>query len=168
MDVLSFQYGRKFIKTAASSVKSRPVGKASEKATFEKQEDIKDDSATEYGRKVAPDGRSLKSQPRKTDQIVTVFHKPTKHFFDINIDTPEQGVSIVIKHSNQILNLNVDDAFWTEVNRVKVSLEEEQKHVRDDDPNVRSIDELMWKPTKLDYRKLPNYYMNLSKIRLTG
>ncbi|XP_052262867.1 protoheme IX farnesyltransferase, mitochondrial-like [Dreissena polymorpha] len=47
---------------------------------------------------------------------------------------------------------------------------EEEVEVDNTNPgqNIESINEVLWRDTRLDYKKLPQYYMKLSKIRLTG
>lgn len=92
--------------------------------------------------------------------------------------TESDDLTLFIKNSR--VQLNVNNA--RQMKEVEVKLPEQNKSLqinfdyddgmKIDDTNpsqkIESMTEYTWKEVKLDYSKLPEYYMKLSKIRLTG
>ena len=111
-------------------------------------------------------GKKPVSVHNGSGEFVTIFHKPTRHSLNVSLNSPQKQVTLVFKDSDQVVNLDFDDKFWNEVKKTQISLQDEG--ATGEDASLKSIDELIWKPTKLDVKKLGFYYMNLSKIRLTG
>ena len=77
-------------------------------------------------------------------------------------------MSLMLNHTNEIVNLGFNEKFWNEVKRTQISLDEDKPPTGEEDSSVKSIDELIWKPITVNRKKLLSYYMNLSKPRLTG
>ena len=92
---------------------------------------------------------------------VTMFHKPSRTLLNLPNNSPEEQVTLFFKPTKEVVNLRLPQSGSAE-GRVTPDPQSEV------DPKLKSIDELMWKPSKVELRKLPNYYMNLSKIRLSG
>ena len=97
---------------------------------------------------------------------VVIFHRPTGQIVDVNVKSDQNQLSIFFCHREQILDIKLSDKFKKDVinaqKRMIVPENGEEKST------VESIDELIWKEIKFDYKKLPDLYLKLSKIRLTG
>ena len=98
-------------------------------------------------------------EDKNCDKNFTLFHKPTKHAIDVKgSHGPGQDVTLHFQGSNKTINFAFKDS--------KVLSNEDEK--ADEKPSMESIDEHKWKPVQLDYKKLPDYYLKLAKVRLTG
>ncbi|XP_045213349.2 protoheme IX farnesyltransferase, mitochondrial-like [Mercenaria mercenaria] len=104
--------------------------------------------------------------------------KKLKEGSNIPTESDTQDFTIFLKHCG--VKLDVDNGRQTK--EVEVKLPDEKKLLQlyfdyDDglkidstspSKHVESVSEYTWREVKLDYSKLPQYYMKLSKIRLTG
>lgn len=86
----------------------------------------------------------------------TLFIRKTGSLIDFRVDEKAEPLSVYLPHSNQLISLEMPSKTNTS------STGEDPK------TEMESIEELMWKSQEIDVKKLPKYYMKLSKIRLTG
>ena len=97
---------------------------------------------------------------------VVIFHRPTGQIVDVNVKSDQTQLSIFFCQREQIVDIKLSDKFKKDViNAQKRMIDPENGEEKS---TVESIDELIWKEIKFDYRKLPDLYLKLSKIRLTG
>ncbi|XP_064605220.1 protoheme IX farnesyltransferase, mitochondrial-like isoform X2 [Liolophura sinensis] len=85
----------------------------------------------------------------------TLFIRKTGSLIDFRVDEKAEPLSVYLPYSNQLISLE-------KPSKTNTSSGEEPK------TELESIEELMWKSQQIDVKKLPKYYMKLSKIRLTG
>ena len=110
------------------------------------------------------EGKHTTQTSREDIDRVTIFHQPSKHLLDIKLDSGSTHVSFYLRKTNQVVNLTFKEKFKQEGPRELLANEPE-----DTVPSMQSIDEMMWKEVKpVNVRKLPNVYMQLAKMRLTG
>ena len=80
----------------------------------------------------------------------------------INLNSGKKEMSIFFRPSNEVLNLTFTEKFHEEVLRTMESTDS------DEITKISTIKDFMWTDTKMNLAKLPDYYMRLAKIRLTG
>lgn len=93
--------------------------------------------------------------PEDCDQDLTLFHKPSQHTINIR-GSHRQGITLHFRNANMV-NLMLKEKYPTKA--------EDEKP---DEPSMKSIEDHRWKPVELKWKNLPDYYLKLSKIRLTG
>ena len=96
------------------------------------------------------------------DNHITIFLK-RKKMYDIKLKH-EKEFTLFIPKRDELIDVRLKDQSL--IDAIKKDLEKVE--AADADPKLGSIDELIWQEIKLDVSKLPLYYMQLSKIRLTG
>ena len=100
------------------------------------------------------------------DKNVTLFLKESQKVFDVSLETKPHELTIFLPKSDEVISVDFNKKReWTR------ALETETGDARDvaaEDPSMESLDELMWKEQKIDIKQLPQLYLRLSKIRLTG
>lgn len=103
-----------------------------------------------------------------TTDHVTVFHRPTGQLIDLNVKSAENQMSIYMNHRSELLDFRLSEKFKRTVQAIHDEENRNLKLNRRDNPVISSVDDLLWKEMILDANKLPQLYMKLAKIRLTG
>ncbi|CAH1794215.1 unnamed protein product [Owenia fusiformis] len=98
--------------------------------------------------------------------------------FQVTLENKDQDVSFFIPKTNDLITVKFKkaDVVQNEVleNVAEVNVphsqdkQNETSEKKEDDLTLDSIDERMWRERTQDWKKLPDIYMKLSKIRLTG
>jgi len=102
------------------------------------------------------DNKAIGRQKPVDDDVFLYIRKGS---YTVDIDKTllsRTPVEVKLKERNETLVINLDYVEELELDKTNPA------------QNVESITEFVWLDTKLDYKKLPEYYMKLSKIRLTG
>ncbi|WAQ97019.1 COX10-like protein [Mya arenaria] len=89
------------------------------------------------------------------DDDLFLYIKKSSVTVDIN-KSSSKPIEVNVKDRDETLEINLDYVEELEMDNTNPA------------QNIESITEVLWRETKLDYNKLPEYYMKLSKIRLTG
>ncbi|KAL4241115.1 Protoheme IX farnesyltransferase [Mactra antiquata] len=103
------------------------------------------------------DKSELNSFARNAQEF-TVYLKQSSITLNINkkVDKKEKEYEVPIPNQDKIVKLSFDHDSGIKIDSTNPAA------------NVETVSELTWREVKLDVSKLPQYYMNLSKIRLTG
>lgn len=115
-----------------------------------KQVKQQDPQKTELNR----DDHSRRSDIDTSD--FTVFLKDSFVTLDINNVKKKTGFEVNLPDKKEVLVVNLDYNDGLKIDSTSPS------------QNVESVAEFTWREVKLDYSKLLQYYLKLSKIRLTG
>lgn len=91
-----------------------------------------------------------------TEKEFTLFLKNSRVQVDINNAGKSKEMEVELPEQNRLLQIYFDNDDGLKIDNTNPS----QK--------VESFTDYSWKEIKLDHSKLPQYYMKLSKIRLTG
>lgn len=94
--------------------------------------------------------------PEDNIQDFTIFVKDCGVKLDVKNAAKAQDVQVKLADQKKLLHLNFDYD-----NGLKIDSTSPSEH-------VESLSEYTWREIKLDSSKLPEYYLKLSKIRLTG
>ena len=95
------------------------------------------------------------------DEKFSVFHRPTQHMIGIDLTQGGSQVSMFFRDRKDVVNLTLKDKF-----RQRAASSEQSD---DSVPSMQSVQELMWKELRpLRLADIPDLYMRLAKIRLTG
>lgn len=132
--------------------------------------------------KVPTDLSKYRDQKIKSDQIQSADDQPTsdKQSRVTYAATEGNTQDFTIFFKNSGVKVNVQNA--TKPKEVEVKLSDQKKLLQlnfdyndglkidstSPSEHVESLSEYTWREVKLDYSKLPEYYLKLSKIRLTG
>ena len=93
---------------------------------------------------------------------VTLFHKSSQNVINVNLNSKEEQVTLFLRPSDEVITLTFHkDA----QNRRPVIPSDGHETER---PTLESVNDIRWKPLKLDTENLLENYMKLAKIRLTG
>ena len=113
-----------------------------------------------------PSSQKIGSSNTSRGESIAVFHKTSRRLIDINLKKGDTHVSLHFNKSQELVHVTFRDKFKADIIEAIKKAEEQDK--LEGEPGVKSISEVMWKEMKLDYKKLPDHYMRLAKIRLTG
>lgn len=90
-------------------------------------------------------------------QDFTVFLKESSVTLNVNNGVnKKKELEVSIPNQDKVVKLTFDYGDALKIDKTNPAV------------NIESVSELTWREMKMDYAKLPQYYMNLSKIRLTG
>ena len=121
--------------------------------------------------------RDLDSGSTKTDQTldesvtddklvdadhISVFYRPKENMVNIRLKPEKDELSIFLKENRELVNITLKDKF--RISKVDSSKLLDER----DDPAISSVDEMLWKRIRYEPGTLPNIYLRLAKVRLTG
>lgn len=100
-------------------------------------------------------------------ESVSLYHKPSGRVIDVDLRPGRLQMSVFVKHREQLIDYSLSDRFREGVARFQKREDKTGDDV--DDAKVKSIDDLMWREIVPGYNsQLPDLYLKLSKVRLTG
>lgn len=102
------------------------------------------------------DEATKEAKPETDTHNFTVFLKDSFVTLDINNASKNTEFQVELPDDKKVLVVNLDYNDGLKIDSTSPS------------HNVESVAEFTWREVKLDYSKLPQYYLKLSKIRLTG
>ncbi|KAK7490846.1 hypothetical protein BaRGS_00017902 [Batillaria attramentaria] len=105
---------------------------------------------------------------RHAKQIVSVKAGRIAHDMTLFMPKRNEVFSIHIPHTEQVVRTVLQDGCVTPTAALRMTSATAEPDLTNPGKNIESIDEHQWQEQVLHISKLPNYYLMLSKIRLTG
>ncbi|XP_064624251.1 protoheme IX farnesyltransferase, mitochondrial-like [Lineus longissimus] len=156
---LTYSVIRKWYATSAAPVPSSKNGNSN---LMEKTDAslIKDEPQPASVGQPLKENKAVFSIPLELDNKVSLFIKQSNHLVEVGLKMQTDEFVLFNPKSNKIIDIKL--------NKENIKNLYNEKDKKEGMPTVESIQEIMWKEQRLDLRRLPNYYMMLSKSRLTA
>ncbi|XP_076442170.1 protoheme IX farnesyltransferase, mitochondrial-like [Babylonia areolata] len=104
---------------------------------------------------------------RHAQQIVSVKAGHIAHDLTLFMPKKNEVFSIHIPHSEQVMHTVLNNSALLPTTAIRVTSDSGEPDKTNPGKKIDSIDEHQWQQQMLDLHKLPQYYLMLSKIRLT-
>ncbi|KAK2180128.1 hypothetical protein NP493_458g03069 [Ridgeia piscesae] len=106
----------------------------------------------------------LQLPPEAMDEKFSIFHRPTQHMIGVDLTQGGSQVSMFFRDRKDVVNLTLKDKY-----RQRKCAGGSSEKSDDSVPSMQSVEELMWKELRSPrVTEIPDLYMRLAKIRLTG
>lgn len=99
---------------------------------------------------------------------MVLFYRPTKKLIDLNGRSMQNQMSIFVSQREELVDVQFSEKFKEAIKAIHDAEERNSKSLKSEEPNLVSIDELLWKEMICDKKELLSLYTKLAKARLTG